>query len=261
MPGAVRADQYAPPHLKSVWLAIFLMAIPVGYAVGYIYGAVMGTLLGWRGAFMSAALLMLPFTCFAFVTKPVPLSKNALNGHAPAAATGSRNHAEHGHVDTVADPAAVAAAAAAYGDEGDAVVVSALDAADKLALLEVGMEPSDGAGHMHAMRRKPELWEGNGADHPDADGVAPGGGLGCDVPSAQHSMQRQTVWLLRCDSRDSRPLGDAGSERYTADLMHAAPSHAAMVDPTGSRNHAEHGHVDTVADPAAELDARCCAVL
>jgi MFS family permease len=77
---SVHADQYAPAHLKSIWIAIFLMAIPVGYAVGYIYGAVMGTIFGWRIAFISEAFLMLPFAVFAFLTKPIPLSKAAVAG-------------------------------------------------------------------------------------------------------------------------------------------------------------------------------------
>lgn len=69
------AEEHAPPALKSIWLAIFLMAIPVGYALGYIYGAIIGTMFGWRVAFMSEATIMLPFVIFAFRTRPVPLGK------------------------------------------------------------------------------------------------------------------------------------------------------------------------------------------
>ena len=71
------AEEYAPPALKSIWLAIFLMAIPVGYALGYIYGAIVGTMFGWRLAFMSEATMMLPFVIFAFRTRPVPLGKDS----------------------------------------------------------------------------------------------------------------------------------------------------------------------------------------
>lgn len=51
------------------------MSIPVGYALGYIYGGLVGYAFGWRAAFVSEALLMLPFVVFAFRTEPIPLRK------------------------------------------------------------------------------------------------------------------------------------------------------------------------------------------
>lgn len=73
------AEEYAPPALKSIWLSIFLMAIPVGYALGYIYGAIVGSYFGWRIAFLSEATLMLPFVVFSFLTRPVPLGKGLMD--------------------------------------------------------------------------------------------------------------------------------------------------------------------------------------
>jgi MFS family permease len=66
------ADEHAPEAVKSIWIAIFLMAIPVGYALGYIYGGLVGAALGWRLAFLTEALLMAPFVAFAFLTRPIP---------------------------------------------------------------------------------------------------------------------------------------------------------------------------------------------
>mmetsp|Transcript_25487 Transcript_25487/g.83907 ORF Transcript_25487/g.83907 Transcript_25487/m.83907 type:complete len:499 (+) Transcript_25487:161-1657(+) len=66
-------DDYAPPNLKSTWLAGFYAMIPVGVACGFIYGGVIGSQLGWRFAFWLEAAAMVPFTAFCFVAKPVPL--------------------------------------------------------------------------------------------------------------------------------------------------------------------------------------------
>lgn len=63
--------------MKSIWIAIFLMAIPVGYAAGYIYGGIIGSLLGWRLAFLSEALLMSPFVALGFLSKPIPFAQKA----------------------------------------------------------------------------------------------------------------------------------------------------------------------------------------
>eukprot|EP00892_Ulva_mutabilis_P000917 jgi/Ulvmu1/10826/UM069_0063.1 len=190
-------NQYAPSHLKSVWLAIFLMAIPVGYAIGYIYGAIVGTLLGWRGAFMSAAALMLPFAVFAFLTKPVPLGKDALNGSSDVGGDGWMPHTDaplHAHADPVEDPAVLAAAATAFGDDGD-VVVAAIgkEEDDKAELLEAAMERSDGHGAAGTLRSR----RCNGSGAAEA-GVAEGGALTWDVPSSRDGMRRQTLWLLGC---------------------------------------------------------------
>ena len=71
------ADEHAPAAVKSVWIAIFLMAIPVGYALGYIYGGIVGSLLGWRLAFLLEALLMAPFVALGFLSKPIPFTHKA----------------------------------------------------------------------------------------------------------------------------------------------------------------------------------------
>ena len=77
------ADDYAPPRLRSLWLSIFYMAIPVGYAVGYIFGGIVGSIYGWRIAFLLEASFMLPFVIFSFSTTPIPLgnkSQHSSNG-------------------------------------------------------------------------------------------------------------------------------------------------------------------------------------
>lgn len=217
------ADEYAPAHLKSVWLAIFLMAIPVGYAIGYIYGAAVGILLGWRGAFMSAACLMLPFTVFAFHTKPVPLGKAAIAGHGsndrgrsapPQPRNGHRPYGPPVHSDTIEDAEALAAAAAAAGDAGDAAV-AALGDAEKLLLLEAAMERSDAARHRPGVRGdKANAWGGSGDAHAIGSGEDEAahhsqGLLGADVPTDNTPMRRQTLWLIQCAPFAAHPCCDA----------------------------------------------------
>ncbi|XP_057420890.1 probable sphingolipid transporter spinster homolog 2 [Lotus japonicus] len=66
-------DDNAPVSQKTAWLAIFYMCIPAGYAVGYIYGGLVGSHFGWRWAFFTEAVLMLPFAILGFVMKPLQL--------------------------------------------------------------------------------------------------------------------------------------------------------------------------------------------
>lgn len=74
------ADEHAPEAVKSIWIAIFLMAIPVGYACGYIFGGTVGLVLGWRLAFLMEASFMLPFVTFAFCSTPIPFGLHARSG-------------------------------------------------------------------------------------------------------------------------------------------------------------------------------------
>jgi hypothetical protein len=73
----MRADEHAPEAVKSIWISIFLMAIPVGYACGYIFGATVGLRFGWRLAFLLEASLMVPFLIFAFCSTPIPFGQHA----------------------------------------------------------------------------------------------------------------------------------------------------------------------------------------
>ncbi|KAM1344959.1 hypothetical protein FF1_034375 [Malus domestica] len=66
-------DDNAPAAQKTVWLAIFYMCIPSGYALGYVYGGVVGSHTNWRYAFVGEAILMLPFAILGFVMKPLQL--------------------------------------------------------------------------------------------------------------------------------------------------------------------------------------------
>lgn len=65
-------DDNAPPAQRSLYLAIFYMAIPGGTAVGYGWGAAISSALSWRWAFYLEAPLMLPFVilCFMFPDPP-----------------------------------------------------------------------------------------------------------------------------------------------------------------------------------------------
>eukprot|EP01026_Neomeris_dumetosa_P054551 TRINITY_DN49122_c0_g2_i2.p1 TRINITY_DN49122_c0_g2~~TRINITY_DN49122_c0_g2_i2.p1 ORF type:complete len:357 (+),score=41.67 TRINITY_DN49122_c0_g2_i2:3-1073(+) len=66
-------DDNAPPEQKSLWLGLFNMFIPVGYAIGYIVGGVIGSNLGWRWVFFLEAASMLPFVVFSFVVQPIDI--------------------------------------------------------------------------------------------------------------------------------------------------------------------------------------------
>ncbi|KAL2343885.1 hypothetical protein Fmac_005170 [Flemingia macrophylla] len=66
-------DDNAPVAQKTVWLSIFYMCIPAGYAVGYVYGGLVGSHFGWRYAFWVEAILMFPFAILGFVMKPLQL--------------------------------------------------------------------------------------------------------------------------------------------------------------------------------------------
>ncbi|KAJ6948742.1 hypothetical protein NC651_002913 [Populus alba x Populus x berolinensis] len=75
-------DDNAPPAKKTLWLGMFYMFIPTGYAAGYVYGGLVGDHFNWRYAFFGEAVLMLPFAVLGFVMKPLQLK-----GFAPAEST------------------------------------------------------------------------------------------------------------------------------------------------------------------------------
>lgn len=66
-------DDNAPTAQKTVWLSIFYMCIPTGYAFGYVYGGLVGDHLNWRFAFFGEAILMLPFAILGFIMKPLQM--------------------------------------------------------------------------------------------------------------------------------------------------------------------------------------------
>lgn len=109
-----RADEHAPPAVKSIWIAVFLMAIPVGYALGYVYGGLLGPLLGWRLAFLSEASLMLPFVAFAFLTTPIPFSHGA-----PRAARSAPDSETAGLLDREEPPAEARSTNGAQHTDGE----------------------------------------------------------------------------------------------------------------------------------------------
>lgn len=71
-------DDNAPVAKKTVWLGVFYMCLPSGYAIGYVYGGWVGHY-NWRYAFWGEAILMFPFAVLGFVMKPLQLK-----GFAPA---------------------------------------------------------------------------------------------------------------------------------------------------------------------------------
>ncbi|KAK4271360.1 hypothetical protein QN277_020064 [Acacia crassicarpa] len=64
-------DDNAPAAQKTVWLSIFYMCIPAGYALGYVFGGIIGTHFGWRCAFFVESVLMIPFVIMGFSMKPL----------------------------------------------------------------------------------------------------------------------------------------------------------------------------------------------
>ncbi|MED6134054.1 hypothetical protein PIB30_033979 [Stylosanthes scabra] len=83
-------DDSAPADQKTVWLAIFYMFIPAGYAIGYVYGGVVGSHFGWRCAFWVEAALMLPFAILGFVMKPLQLKGMVPGGSTKVLAADTR---------------------------------------------------------------------------------------------------------------------------------------------------------------------------
>jgi MFS family permease len=74
-------DDFAPPHLKGLCLAIFYMAIPVGTASGYAYGGAMASTRGWRWAFLLEAVPMAPVVLLLWFVQ-FPEKRNLAHGTA-----------------------------------------------------------------------------------------------------------------------------------------------------------------------------------
>eukprot|EP00467_Chlorarachnion_reptans_P004752 CAMPEP_0114520764 /NCGR_PEP_ID=MMETSP0109-20121206/19799_1 /TAXON_ID=29199 /ORGANISM="Chlorarachnion reptans, Strain CCCM449" /LENGTH=481 /DNA_ID=CAMNT_0001701769 /DNA_START=253 /DNA_END=1695 /DNA_ORIENTATION=+ len=65
-------DTKAPPDKKSLWMSIFYVFIPVGYAMGYLLAGqwdsihVMSEKSSWRIPFIAVGILIVPFIVFIF---------------------------------------------------------------------------------------------------------------------------------------------------------------------------------------------------
>merc|ERR1719296_537711 len=82
VPGLVAAA--APPSRKAIWMSALYTPIPVGTAMGYMLGAMFAASpMGWGGAFVSEALLMLPIAVILRFTE-TPTFPDTGNGPADA---------------------------------------------------------------------------------------------------------------------------------------------------------------------------------
>eukprot|EP01025_Chloroclados_australasicus_P029842 TRINITY_DN29826_c0_g1_i1.p1 TRINITY_DN29826_c0_g1~~TRINITY_DN29826_c0_g1_i1.p1 ORF type:complete len:512 (+),score=48.85 TRINITY_DN29826_c0_g1_i1:188-1723(+) len=70
-------DDNAPSRLKSLWLSLFYMCCPAGFALGYIMGGIIAASRGWRAVFFIEAAAMTPFVIFGFTAKKIDLKRNA----------------------------------------------------------------------------------------------------------------------------------------------------------------------------------------
>lgn len=59
-------DDVCPRKSRTVWLAVYFMAIPVGTALGFIAGGYFSSLWSWRIVFIVEACLMIPFPVIMF---------------------------------------------------------------------------------------------------------------------------------------------------------------------------------------------------
>ncbi|GAB5359482.1 hypothetical protein AAMO2058_000547700 [Amorphochlora amoebiformis] len=91
-------DAKAPVAQKSLWMSVFYIFIPVGYAMGYLVagqwhssGTVSGSF-AWRIPFIAIGIGLAPFVFFVFVNstdKSLTYAKKALNGRPPETASES----------------------------------------------------------------------------------------------------------------------------------------------------------------------------
>ncbi len=59
-------DDTAPPAQRSLWLALFYMAIPVGTALGFVWGGILAPQVGWRNAFLIEVPILLPLALLVY---------------------------------------------------------------------------------------------------------------------------------------------------------------------------------------------------
>ena len=59
-------DDTAPPAQRSLWLALFFMAIPVGTALGFVWGGILAPQVGWKNAFLIEVPILLPLAVLVF---------------------------------------------------------------------------------------------------------------------------------------------------------------------------------------------------
>ena len=53
-------DAKSPPNRRAAWLALFYSFMPVGIALGFAVGGSVGLAVGWRAAFVTEAIAMVP---------------------------------------------------------------------------------------------------------------------------------------------------------------------------------------------------------
>lgn len=62
-------DDAAPQARRALWLALFYLCIPVGYAIGVVYGSLSSEALHWRATFILESIASWPFIAFFFSAK------------------------------------------------------------------------------------------------------------------------------------------------------------------------------------------------
>ena len=90
------ADDSAPPGKKALWLALFFLCTPCGFALGYLYGGTVAAALSWRAAFLIEAAAMLPFVAFCLLAPPIELRGSRTAAAAGAGAAREEDGARHG---------------------------------------------------------------------------------------------------------------------------------------------------------------------
>lgn len=63
-------DQCAPSHLKTIWLTVLFLTVPLGIVVGYGITAIMMSFVSWKWAFLVETVLLIVPVCIFFILIP-----------------------------------------------------------------------------------------------------------------------------------------------------------------------------------------------